>query len=235
MTPIIGITTYGRDEKNHYTLPAEYVDAVNRAGGTPILLPPGEHAVDRWLATVDGVILAGGGDMNPELYDGDSHETIYMIDAERDGTEMMLAKRLLESSLPTLGICRGTQLINVALGGTLHNHLPDVVGEDVLHRLPPREPTPHRIAVTPGSKLAGVTQSTDFEAASWHHQAIDRVAAQLSVVAHAPDGVVEAVEKPDHPWLVAVQWHPELTAKDDPIQQRIFDNFVAACAASGGR
>lgn len=224
--PVIGITTYGRNEENQFVLPSEYVDAVRRAGGTPVLLPPGETALDDWLAIVDGVILAGGGDLDPTHYDGAGHETIYMVDSERDEGELALTRQVLASGHPTLGICRGTQVINVALGGTLHAHLPDVVGESISHRLPPREPTPHAIEVVPDSQTAAVFGRTSFEAASWHHQAIDRVGTGLAVVARAPDGTVEAIEMDAHRWLLAVQWHPELTAAQDAIQQAVFDALV---------
>ena len=120
----------------------------------------------------------------------------------------------------------------MALGGTLFDHLPDHVGEEVDHRLPPREPTPHTLEVEEGSGLAGILGETSFTAESWHHQAIDNVAPGLTVVARAPDGTIEAVEKPDHPWLYAVQWHPELTAAEDPIQQRLFNALAEAALAA---
>jgi putative glutamine amidotransferase len=225
---LIGITTYGRNEQNRYSIPAEYVDAVRRGGGSAVLLPPGESRVEEWLALVDGVILAGGGDIDPEHYGGELHETIYAIDAERDGSELALARRIVDAGIPTLGICRGVQILNVALGGTLHEHVPDVFGEGVAHRLPPREPTAHAIEVAAGSGLAGILREIRFESPSWHHQAVDAVAEALRVSARAPDGVIEAVEMPAHPWLYAVQWHPELTAATDAVQQRIFTALVEA-------
>ncbi len=224
----IGITTYGRDEGNRFGLPAEYVDAVRRAGATAVLLPPGESALEHWLEIVDGLVLAGGGDIDPARYGGAMHETIYMIDRERDGCEIGLATQLLETGLPTLGICRGAQIVNVALGGSLHPHLPEVFGETVHHRLPPREPTSHPVRVRAGSRLAGILGVLELESASWHHQAIRELAPGLEVVARAPDEVIAAVEMPGHPWLVAVQWHPELTAAGDECQQRLFDALVEA-------
>ena len=226
--PLIGITTYGRDEEDRFTLPAKYVDAVRRAGGTAILLAPGGQDVDHWLDVVDGLVLAGGGDIDPQLYGGVGHESVYMVDGERDGSELELARRILASGLPTLAICRGAQIVNVALGGTLHEHLPDVFGDDVKHRLPPREPTPHDVRLDDGSSLARIIGALEFSCESWHHQAIRDVAPTLKVVGYAPDGVVEAVEKPDHPWLHGVQWHPELTAAEDPLEQRLFDAHVEA-------
>jgi putative glutamine amidotransferase len=234
---LIGITTYGRDEGNRFSLPAEYVDSVRRAGAVAVLLPPGEASIHHWLDIVDGIVLAGGGDVDPTRYGGPSHETIYMVDGERDRSELELTGRILDQEIPTLAICRGAQIVNVALGGSLYVHLPDAFGEQVRHRLPPREPTTHGVAVEAGSRLARILGATEFDSASWHHQAAREVAPSLVVVGHAPDGVVEAFESREHPWLFGVQWHPELTAAEDPIQQRLFDALVAAArdARSSGK
>src|SRR5438309_2418633 len=113
--PLIGITTYGRDENNKFYLPAEYVDAVRRAGGLPILLPPGEDHNNPLLPHMDGLLLTGGGDIDPEIYGGIHHESVYMIDPERDRNDLALAREVIAAGLPTFGICRGTQVINVAL------------------------------------------------------------------------------------------------------------------------
>ncbi len=224
--PLIGITTYGRDEENKVSLPAEYSDAVRRAGGIPLLIPPGEQRWEELLLHLDGLILAGGGDLDPELYAGYRHETIYMLDPERDGSELTLAKEVIATGLPTLAICRGIQVINVALGGTLIEHLPDEVGEEVAHRAPPRKPIRHSVEIAPGSKLAAIVGELHIDSCSWHHQALRKVAPSLTVTAYAPDGTVEAAELDDHPWMVAVQWHPELMAASDPLQQRLFDALV---------
>lgn len=230
MRPLIGITTYGVDEDQRFTLPREYVDAVWRAGGLPLLVPPVAGMVEDVLSRVDGLLLAGGGDLDPSHYGGLPHETIYNLNRERDEFELELARLFLGTRRPLLGICRGMQTLNVALGGTLIEHLPDVVGETVLHRLPPREPGRHAVRVAPGSRLATILGELDFVSATWHHQAVRRPAEGLCVVAHAPDGTIEAAEMPDHPWLIAVQWHPELTAADDLVQQRLFDDFIRAAS-----
>jgi putative glutamine amidotransferase len=226
--PLIGITTYGRNPENRFTLPAEYVDGVRRAGGIPLLIPPGEAQLEQLLPHLDGLIFTGGGDIAPKLYGGQPHETIYSIDSERDQSELTLAQRVLETELPTLGICRGLQVLNVALGGTLIEHLPDVVGDEVAHKELPHGPVPHLVQIQPDSHLAEIVQGDQVETASWHHQALKQVAPALKVVAYAPDGTIEAIEMPDHPWLVAVQWHPELTAANDASQQRLFDALVQA-------
>lgn len=228
--PIIGITTYGRNEENHFTLPAEYIEAIRNAGGLPWPIMHGEPRLREIVEQVDGLILAGGGDLNPHHYGGDDHKTIYMLDDERDQTEIDLANQAMDSGIPTLGICRGTQVINVARGGSLYEHLPDVVGDKISHRVPPRDPTPHAVYVESGSRLAKILGETRFSSSSWHHQGLKNVPDEFEVVAKAPDGVIEAIEMPDHPWLIAVQWHPELTAAEDPIQQRLFDKLVEAAS-----
>jgi putative glutamine amidotransferase len=226
--PLIGLTTYGRSADNRYALPAEYVDAVRRAGGVPLLLAPGEDRCDSLLQVVDAFILTGGGDIDPSRYGGLRHETNYGIDLERDVFELELARHIVLTGLPTLGICRGAQILNVAHGGTLIEHIPEEVGDAILHRAPPREPIPHTIKLTPGSLLHQVLGSNEFEVTSWHHQAPRKVAERFEVVATASDGIVEAIEMREHPWLIAVQWHPELTAASDPLQQRLFDTLVDA-------
>jgi putative glutamine amidotransferase len=226
--PIIGITTNGRWEY-YYKLRIEYVDAVRRAGGIPVMLPPGESQLDDLLQRLDGIIFSGGLDVNPAFYHGQgAHPTLSRFDDERDETEIAMVHKLMAVQLPVLFICRGIQVLNVALGGTLIEHVPDVVGETILHRLPEKQPTPHAIKLDSRSKLAQVVNQTEVKTASWHHQSVHHPADGLQVVATALDGIIEALEVPDKPWLVAVQWHPELTAAVDPSQQRLFDWLVNA-------
>jgi putative glutamine amidotransferase len=232
-SPLIGITTYGRDEKNNYPLPAEYVESVRRAGGIPVLIPPGESLFQELLSIVQGIILSGGGDIDPRCYGGKQTQTTYMVDEERDKSELALVEAILESQKPALGICRGTQVINTVLGGTLIEHIPDEIGETVKHRLPPREPAEHEVIIKTGSRLAKILRQTRVVTASVHHQAIRKVAPGLEVVAEALDGTIEAVEMKEHPWLIAVQWHPELTSARDPIQQKLFDALVQTTGKFG--
>ncbi len=228
---IIGITTYGRNEEGRYSLPVPYVDCVRRAGGVPVLLPPICDRFDAWFDVVDGFVLAGGGDIAPSIYGGADHAAIYSVDPDRDGCELEIARRVVASRLPALGICRGAQVVNVALGGTLHEHLPDAFGEEVVHRHPERHPVQHRVRLRPESGLARIVGEVEFESTSLHHQAVRDLAPALEACAHAPDGVIEAIEMPGHPWLYAVQWHPELTACTDRSQQRIFESLVEAAIA----
>lgn len=232
MQPLIGLTTYGRNDFDEDTprfcTPAAYCDAVARAGGVPVLIPPCGPNFDTLAARFDGFVLIGGGDVDPSHYGGKSHETIYMTDAERDGWELDFARRLAQSDLPALCICRGCQVLNVALGGTLIEHLPDEVGDALAHRAPPRKPTEHVVTIEPDSKLAGLIGGTVCNTVSWHHQAVRDAGSQLKVVARAADGTIEAVELPNHPFMVAVQWHPELSADRDPVQQGLFDRLIEA-------
>ena len=226
--PLIGLTTYGRGADNRYTLPADYIDAVRRAGGVPLLIAPGESRVEAILDVIDALVLSGGGDIDPSRYDGKRHDTNYSIDQERDTLELELARRVIDSSIPTLGICRGAQILNVVQGGKLIEHIPDEIGEKVLHRAPPREPVTHGVKLKAGSRLAQILGRDQFDATSWHHQALRGAAAGFDAVAHAPDGTIEAIEMPSHPWMIAVQWHPELSAASDPLQQKLFDALVEA-------
>ena len=225
--PLIGLTTYGRGADNRYTLPAEYLDAVRRAGGVPVMIAPGESRLEAILGMLDALILSGGGDIDPSRYDGKRHETNYAIDQERDAHELELGRRVIASGMPTLGICRGAQILNVAQGGKLIEHIPDEVGEKVLHRAPPREPVTHNVKLKAGSRVAAILERDEFDVTSWHHQALRGVAPGFEAVAHAPDGTIEAIEMASHRWLIAVQWHPELSAAADPLQQKLFDAIVA--------
>ena len=239
MKPIIGITTSGRREKEvvsphydaYFTLPAPYVDAVRRGGGVPLLLPPGETHWREWLESVDGVIVSGGLDIQPQRYNGNGHHAeLGPVDPERDANELSLARHLAQAARwPSLFICRGAQVLNVALGGTLDEHIPDIRETDI-HRSADGGWAIHEIAIQPDSHLARVVGTTQVKTYSGHHQAISQVATDLLVVATAPDGIVEALEMPDHPWLVAVQWHPETSAADDPTQQAIFDHLIQTAA-----
>ncbi len=235
--PLIGITTTGRDQQGRFRLKALYSDAVRRAGGVPILLPPGEEPPEELLSALDGLVLTGGGDLDPALYGGLQHATIYGVDAERDLSELALARRVSATDLPTFAICRGAQVINVALGGTLIEHLPDERGDQIAHGPAPDVDRyeQHEVEVEPGSKLAEVMGVTSCSPPSWHHQAVRAIAPGLTVVARAADQTIEAFEQPGHPWLVGVQWHPEVTAASDPSQQRLFDALVAAAARRRGR
>jgi putative glutamine amidotransferase len=225
--PVIGLSTYGIAHAEGFDIPAEYVQAVLRAGGVPLLLPTAApDPAARWLDMLQGLVLIGGGDIDPAAYGAESHASIYNLDADRDACEFELARRALDRCLPLLAICRGLQVINVVRGGSLHRHLPEVFGEKVAHREPPRETTRHMVDVAADAHIAAAMGSCRVEVVSWHHQAVDRLGEGLRPVAWAADGVVEALQLDGHPNLLAVQWHPELSAAKDPAQQGLFDRLV---------
>jgi len=232
--PLIGISSYPRTNsrvanREVYPLPASYVDAVRAGGGVPLILPPGDAQPARLLDAVDGLILSGGGDVGPERYSGTNHDTIYGVSEERDAFEIELARAALaRDDLPFLCICRGMQVLNVALGGDLHPHLPDLGASAVEHRLPERLHTHHNASVSPESQLASWLGSTEVIVCSWHHQGIRTLAPGLKAVAWADDGIIEAVEHQGHTRCIAVQWHPEMQT-DDPAQRRLFRAFIEIC------
>lgn len=226
--PLIALTTYPADGDGRVNLPSAYIEAVRRAGGRPILIAPGEPDPEQILEQVEGLVLTGGGDIDPSRWGGPEHQAIYATSNQRDELELTLARAAVERAFPLLAICRGHQVLNVALGGTLVVHIPDHVANEVSHRLPPRQALPHAVQVDPTSQLAATLGCTECEPMSWHHQSVDELGCGLRAVAWADDGIVEASEHDDHPFLVSVQWHPELTADVDPPQQRLFDALVAA-------
>jgi len=227
--PLIGISSYGRaGERQVFSLPCEYVDVVRLAGGVPLVLPAVEGEIPEALDSIHGLILPGGGDIDPAHYGGIRHDANYGISTERDGFEMQLARAALaRPDLPVLCICRGMQLLNVALGGDLVAHIPDHYGERVPHRRPERLPVEHEVRIDPTSRIGTLLGTEHLVVQSVHHQAVGRLGKGLRAVAWSPDDVVEAVESTEHPFVLAVQWHPELGALSDARQRRLFDELVA--------
>lgn len=217
-----GIRTHG------YASGALYADAITRAGGVPVVLPPIPDLVPRiagLLGRLDGIVLHGGGDIEPERY-GQSRDTesLYGMNAAHDEVELALVRCAVELDKPMLAICRGLQVLNVALGGTLHQDIGTTSHTKQFHA----------VELSAGSLTARAMGSTTANAChSYHHQAIDRVADGLVVTGHAPDGTIEGVERPGSRWLVAVQWHPEDSAVDDPQQQGLFDELVRRARGTG--
>ena len=213
MRPLIGITTYAQDARwGVWQLPAaliplDYVDAVERAGGRPVLIPPSEEGVDETLAALDGIVFSGGADVDPVLYGAEAHAETDEPQKRRDAAELALLQAALERDLPTLAVCRGVQLLNVARGGDLVQHLPEKVGHEQ-HRQVPGTFAEHPVEVQTGSRLQAIV-GPDPRVTSHHHQALGTVGDGLVETAWAEDGTVEAVEDPDKRFLLGVQWHPE--------------------------
>ncbi len=230
-SPIIGITTYGPQNGENYYLPGPYVAAVRNAGGVPILLPPGEKRGERILSLIDGLIFAGGGDVEPGIYGGKSHSTVADVDPERDEFELALAEEVLKNSMPTLGICRGSQLLNVSTGGKLIEDLPSEIQDSIAHQANVGVASEHPVQIEQGSRLAEITGTTDLIVRSKHHQGMRTVPDVWRISARAADGVIEALEHNEHPWMIGVLWHPELSP-GDPQHQRIFEALVKASSAT---
>ena len=232
--PLIGLTTYLEPSRHGVwdvvsaLLPAVYVDGVRAAGGRPVLLPPCEPGGTGWsdaeLADLDGLVLTGGGDVDPARYGQVPLSTTGTPHPVRDEHEISLVRSALRLGLPVLGICRGAQVLNVALGGTLHQHLPDVLAGR-RHQGEPAEFTTTRVRTEPGSRVRDLL-GDETTVHCYHHQAVDRLADGLRVAARAGDGTVEAVEgaDPGAGFLLGVQWHPE----EDTGDRRLFAAVVAA-------
>lgn len=224
--PLIAIPGRRSDEAKAMRTPVVaagrfYVDAIQRAGGIPVVVPPNED-VDAVRATIDrcdGMVLLGGGDVDPRNYGQTERARLFGVNPFLDTFEINAVRHALSLDMPVLAICRGHQVLNVALGGTLVQHLENF--EE--HR-----GVLHPVSVVPDSRVAAAMCTTEPLAMSYHHQAIDSPAAPLRIVATAADGTIEAVEHRDKRWVVGVQWHPEDTAHEDPANQGLFDAVVQA-------
>jgi putative glutamine amidotransferase len=208
-----------------YAIPEPYVEALRRAGARPALVTGPDGIPAQLLDRFDALVLAGGGDVDPFIYGSERHPEVYGVDEGRDAFEIELVRAADRRRFPTLAICRGLQVVNVAFGGTLHQHLPDLdqVGA---HGVPVADGAlTHEVKVSESSRLFDACGRSVLACSSSHHQGIERLGEGLVPVGWSGDGLVEAVERP-HGWLVAVQWHPEATAATDPDQQALFDAFV---------
>lgn len=209
-----------------YGVPENYVDAVRRAGGRPTLVLPGDdRSPGELLDRFQGLLLVGGGDVAPERYGGEPGEEIYGVEPDRDALEIDLVREADRRGMPALCVCRGMQVLNVAFGGTLVQHLPD---DDrfIAHGTPSgSDEVRHDVRLSPGSRVAGAARVGLVSCSSHHHQGLDRVGERLTASGWSEDGLVEALET-EHGWIVGVQWHPEDTAERDPAQQGLFDELV---------
>lgn len=242
MKPLIGLTpTPEVKEQEHgtfrlHTLNQSYSLAVIQAGGIPVMLPSNNTDISALLDRLDGVIITGGGDIDPAIFGQDPHETTDGIDPERDEFEHALALQAIERDMPLLGICRGLQVLNVALGGTLHQDIDALIDGSGEHRQQKKkvghDKTFQTAVLSEGEHpLRTMTVNDTLEINSFHHQSIETVADSLRVMAQTEDGVIEAVYNPDRSYCLAVQWHPELLQQDHAEHASIFQALVHAAKA----
>ncbi len=241
MRPLIGVTTsevrrgdlatlrrHGEPPQHEMALGLTYMRAIELAGGVPVVLPPLEAgAVTTLLTRLDGVCLSGGPDLDPAGYGARAHEALGPIEPALDRFELELARAADAAGMPLLGVCRGAQALNVARGGTLHQHI-DGHRQAELATLPT-----HSVRIAGSSRAARVLGGHAAEVNSFHHQAVDALGKGLIATAWAPDGTIEALEDPAHPFLLGVQWHAE-TLLDDPAQLALFAALVEAAAGRSG-
>ena len=236
--PLIGLTTYRKTTKQapsvtYFALMPSYIEAVEAAGGTPVMIPLGlgDESLLNLLDRLDGLLLTGGGDIAGKYYHSEHLGQIFDVDEDRDRVELILARAAIEHNKPLLAICRGHQMLNVALGGTLY--------EDVYKWMPggmkhdffddhPRNYRAHAVTIEPDSKLAMALGRTEAMVNSLHHQGVHDLAPGLVATAYAPDGLIEGVESVDHPLALGVQWHPENLIGDDPTMLSLFRGLVNA-------
>ena len=234
MKPVIGITTY--HSTNNYGQPLvllqqSYVKAILQAGGVPVLIPSllANDGWDALYARLDGILFSGGGDIGLEHAPGDPHPRIDDVDPERDSVELKMLTAAASDGKPFLGICRGCQIMNVALGGTLYTHIPDQLPNALDHSYPGNMRTVlvHQVKIEEGTHVAEIFGEPIIKVNSLHHQGLKDIAPSLRVAGHAPDGLVEAIELPEHPFGLAVQWHPEWLT-DQEGTRNMFRKFIQA-------
>jgi len=236
--PMIGITTYqGKNDMGYpiLALLRAYVDALVRADCVPVLIPvnlTGEY-IPVLYERLDGILFTGGGDIGLNYFRGVSHPRVEGIDPERDSIELSLLNTFVGGRKPFLGICRGFQVMVVGLGGTLYTHIDDQMPGAQEHDYPdfPRTYLAHKVRIESGTRLANILGETNISVNSMHHQGAKDIPKELKPVAFAPDGLIEAIELPDHPFGIGVQWHPEWLI-DQPATQKLFRAFVGAAKNS---
>lgn len=234
MKPLIGITTNQSKNANGQPtimLMQSYVNAVIQAGGVPVLVPSliAEDGWDVVYARLDGVLFSGGGDIGLEYSPGEPHPRIDEVDMARDSIELKMIQAAASDGKPFLGICRGCQVLNVALGGSLYTHLPDQLPNALDHSYPGNMRTVlvHEVKIEEGTRIAEIFGEPIIKVNSLHHQGLKDIAPSLCVAGQAPDGLVEAIELPDHPFGLAVQWHPEWLTDQEPTRN-LFRKFIEA-------
>lgn len=232
--PVIGITLDSEEPGGYskfpwYALRRNYCGAVAAAGGLPVPLPHEPELAGDYLASIDGLIVTGGAfDVDPALFGAAERHATVKLKSRRTEFELAMVRGALERDMPILGICGGQQLLNVALGGTLIQHIPDEIAECLAHEQPnPRDEPGHEVALVAGTKLAAICGRPRIPVNSAHHQAVKQVAPGCLVDAVASDGVVEGIEDPRRKFVIGVQWHPEFTIS--PADAALYAAFIEAC------
>lgn len=240
--PLIGITPSearapgavepipeGEPSRHEMTLGLAYLRAIDEAGGLPVMMPPLKlHGIEALLEQLSGVCLPGGPDISPKTYGATSHPRLGPVEPAMDGFELAVARLADLRRLPILAIGRGMQVVNVARGGTLHQHIPDIA-TTVKHRQSAAGDSPsHDVEIEAGTRLAEILKSNRLAVNSFHHQGVDQLGERLHAVATAPDATIEGIEDEDRAFLVGVQWNAELLAERD-TERSLFGQFVAAC------
>ena len=234
MKPLIGITTNQSKNANGQPtimLMQSYINAVIQSGGVPVLIPSliAEDGWDAVYSRLDGILFSGGGDIGLEYSPGEPHPRIDDVDLARDSIELKMVQAAASDGKPFLGICRGCQVVNVALGGNLYTHIPDQLPNALDHSYPGNMRTVlvHEIKIDEGTQIAEIFGEPIIKVNSLHHQGLKDIAPSIRAAGHAPDGLIEAIELPDHPFGLAVQWHPEWLT-DQEGTRNLFRKFVQA-------
>lgn len=230
--PVIGLTVHIEEDGKHCLHP-DYIRAIIEAGGIPLLLPIGaEQNLEQLSTIIDGLLLTGGYDVDPTNYEEEPHVKLEQVVAERDELEMILIREILKHDKPILGICRGEQILNVTLGGTLYQDIEaQYERENIQHfQQAKRSHQSHEVVVKKDTILGSIVQQANIKVNSFHHQAVKDVAHALVVSGTSHDGIIEAIESPTNRFVLGVQWHPEtLAVNGDLASKRIFERFVHAC------
>ena len=231
MKPIIGISS----SLNEHVLsvPTDYIQAITKFGGVPIILPNiEEDAIDSIVQLLDGLLLTGGGDIDPTIFNEEPHQNLGSITPERDEFEIAVINKMLKLNKPILGICRGMQILNIAIGGDMYQDIYMQSQSKLLQhtQLAPRNHASHFVKVLKGSTLSDIVQAEKIKVNSFHHQAVREIPNNYKACAVSSDGIIEAFESTVHSFVMGVQWHPEcLLGKDDLASTAIFKSFILSC------
>ncbi|HVT44909.1 MAG TPA: gamma-glutamyl-gamma-aminobutyrate hydrolase family protein [Thermoanaerobaculia bacterium] len=231
MKPLIGIgadvTEAAPGTRERAFAYMTYVDAIRKADAIPLIIPPQSDNIDELLTHLDGVLLPGGNDCDPSLYGAVAHPSVEPMDHRRQQNDYTLARLARERRIPALGVCLGLQMMNIAAGGTLIQDIDSTLTTRIRHASAPEGRSRHDIALRAGTRLAEVVGGTNVNVNSSHHQSVEKTGEGLTITAEAPDGVVEGLEDPAHPFYLGVQWHPE-DMTDEESASRLFRAFIEA-------